>query len=60
MKQFIKTKRMPKILTINELKTKLFELENKRERNINTYIVPLEIKMEELRNRIEDCKKSSN
>lgn len=39
---------------LKELKVKRTELEEKRERNINRYIIALDIKLEKLRERIDN------
>lgn len=40
-------------ILVKSLKEKRTELEQKRERNVNRYIIPIEIKLEKLRERID-------
>jgi len=39
---------------LKELKSKRTELQQKRERNVNRYIIPIETKLEQLREHIDD------
>lgn len=44
---------------LNQWKEKLEKLSDQRERNVNRYIIPIEIKIEELRDKIENFEKSN-
>jgi hypothetical protein len=41
-------------ILLKKLKNQRLELEEKRERNINRYIIPIEIKLENLREKIDN------